>query len=256
MEVVILAGGLGTRLSEYTDKIPKPMVPIGGKPILWHIMQRFAEYGHKDFIIALGYKSELIKDYFLRFAQLNSDFRIDLEKGTIELINSSNTDWKVTLVDTGEMTATGGRLKRLDDYIHGSTFMMTYGDGVSDIDIDELIRFHEECGGLATVTAVRPPTRFGELTITKNKVTRFAEKPQMDDGWISGGYFVLNKRVLELIEDDEEMFERNALETLAERNQLNAYRHHGFWQCMDTKRDLDTLEEIWVSERKTPWIGK
>lgn len=256
MEVVILAGGLGTRLSEYTDKIPKPMVPIGGKPILWHIMQRYAEFGHKEFIIALGYKGELIKDYFLRFAQLNSDFTIDLEKGRVELINSSNTDWKVTLVDTGEKTATGGRLKRLKDYIRGSTFMMTYGDGVSDIDIGELIRFHEECGRLATVTAVRPPTRFGELAITETRVTRFEEKPQMEDGWISGGYFVLGKRALELIGDEDEMFERNALEKLAEINELNAYKHHGFWQCMDTKRDLNTLEEIWGSEKKTPWIGR
>lgn len=256
MQVVILAGGLGTRLSEYTDKIPKPMVPIGGRPILWHIMQRYARFGYKEFIIALGYKSELIKDYFLRFAQLNSDFTIDLKSGGIDLINSSGTDWRVTLVDTGERTATGGRLKKLSNYIHGDTFMMTYGDGVSDIDIEELVRFHKECGGLATVTAVRPPTRFGELSISRDSVTRFAEKPQMDDGWISGGYFVLDKRVLGLIEDEGEMFERNALETLAERNELNAYRHHGFWQCMDTKRDLDTLEEIWGSERMTPWIGK
>ena len=256
MEVVILAGGLGTRLSEYTDKIPKPMVPIGGKPILWHIMQRYAQFGHKEFIIALGYKGELIKEYFLRFAQLNSDFTIDLESGSINLINPSSTDWKVTLVDTGEKTATGGRLKRLVDYINGETFMMTYGDGVSDIDIERLTHFHRDCGSLATVTAVRPPTRFGELSIAGHRVVQFAEKPQMDDGWISGGYFVLNKEVLNLVADDQEMFERNALETLAESKELSAYKHYGFWQWMDTKRDLDTLEEIWKDDGKTPWLER
>lgn len=255
MEVVILAGGLGTRLSEYTDKIPKPMVPIGGKPILWHIMQRYAHFGHKDFVIALGYKGELIKDYFLRFSQLNSDFTINLEDGNFKLLNASQTDWRVTLVDTGERTATGGRIKRLKEYIRGNKFMMTYGDGVSDIDISKLVSFHEDCGKLATVTAVRPPTRFGELALKGDRVTEFAEKPQLDDGWISGGYFVLDRRVIDLISTEEEMFERRPLEILAEKKELNAYRHKGYWQCMDTKRDLDTLEEIWNSGAKPPWLA-
>ena len=256
MEVVILAGGLGTRLSEYTDRIPKPMVPIGGKPILWHIMQRYASFGHKDFIIALGYKSELIKEYFLRFSQLNSDFSVNLGDGSVELLSTSRIDWRVTLVDTGERTATGGRLKRLSAYIKGNSFMMTYGDGVSGIDLDELIRFHGRQNRLATVTAVRPPTRFGELSLNEERVTEFAEKPQMDDGWISGGYFVLKREVLDLIASDEEMFERGALEKLAETNQLSAYKHHGYWQCMDTKRDLDTLEEIWSSGVNAPWVTR
>ena len=255
MEVVILAGGLGTRLSEYTDKIPKPMVPIGGKPILWHIMQRYAHFGHKDFVIALGYKGELIKDYFLRFSQLNSDFTVDLRDGSFKLLNASQTDWRVTLVDTGERTATGGRIKKLKDYIRGERFMLTYGDGVSDIDIDKLVSFHENCGRLATVTAVRPPTRFGELALKEDRVTKFAETPQLDDGWISGGYFVLDMRVIDLIAPEEVMFERRSLEILAEKNELNAYRHKGYWQCMDTKRDLDTLEEIWNSGAKPPWLA-
>ncbi len=255
MEVVILAGGLGTRLSEYTDKIPKPMVPIGGKPILWHIMQRYAQYGYKNFVIALGYKGDLIKEYFLRFSQINSDFTVDLKDGSVELLSRSTADWKVTLVDTGENTATGGRLKKIGKHISGSRFMLTYGDGLSDVDIDRLVEFHERSRRLATVTAVRPPTRFGEISITEDIVTRFAEKPQMDGGWISGGYFVLDKKVLDLIESEDEMFERRALEMLAIQRELGAYRHEGYWQCMDTKRDLNTLEEIWNKESKAPWIS-
>lgn len=256
MEVVILAGGLGTRLSEYTDKIPKPMVPIGGRPILWHIMQRYAQYGYKSFVIALGYKGDLIKEYFLRFSQLTSNFTVDLKDGTVDLLSESTADWKVTLVDTGEDTATGGRLRKIRDYVRGDRFMLTYGDGVSDIKIDELVRFHDSCRSLATVTAVRPPTRFGEISLSGDRVTRFAEKPQMDGGWISGGYFVLDKKVLDLIESDDEMFERRALETLANQHELSAYRHEGYWQCMDTKRDLVTLEEIWKKETEAPWMVK
>ena len=256
MDVVILAGGLGTRLSEYTDKIPKPMVPIGGRPILWHIMQRYAQYGYKSFVIAVGYKGHMIKEYFLRFSQLTSNFTVDLKDGSVELLSESMTDWKVTLVDTGETTATGGRLRKIREYIKGNRFMLTYGDGVSDIKVDELVSFHEKCGCLATVTAVRPPTRFGEITLSGNTVTRFAEKPQMDGGWISGGYFVLDKKVLDLIKSEDEMFERRALEILANQNELSAYRHEGYWQCMDTKRDLDTLEEIWEKEDEAPWMVK
>lgn len=254
MKVVILAGGLGTRLAEYTDKVPKPMVPVGGKPIIWHVMQRYAKYGYKDFVIALGYKGELIKDYFLRFAMLNSNFTVDLRGGGVDLHESKSCDWKVTLVDTGLQTMTGGRLRLLEKYLPDNEFMMTYGDGVSDVNVDDLVAFHRERGGQATVTAVRPPTRFGELQLSGDKVTSFDEKPQMNDGWISGGYFVLHKSVLQQIESESTMFEREPLEHLAECGELNAYRHEGFWQCMDTKRDLDTLEAIYRSEVVAPWL--
>ena len=254
MEVVILAGGLGTRLSEYTDKIPKPMVPIGGRPILWHIMQRYAQYGHKRFIIALGYKGDLIKEYFLRFSQLTSNFTVDLKDGTVDLLSESTADWKVTLVDTGEDTATGGRLRKIRDYVSEDRFMLTYGDGVSNIKIDELVKFHDSCRSLATVTAVRPPTRFGEISLSGDMVTRFAEKPQIDRGWISGGYFVLNKDVVSLIDGDETMFEREPLEHLSKTSQLNAFRHEGFWQCMDTKRDLEYLREL--EKDNAPWVAE
>jgi len=256
MKVVILAGGLGTRLSEYTDKIPKPMVQVGGKPILWHIMQRYAMFGYKDFVIALGYKGEIIKDYFLRFSQVNSNFTVNLRSGKIEPVECLSEDWNVTLVDTGETTMTGGRLKRLERFIDGDTFLMTYGDGVADIDIGKLIEFHCKEDNLATVTAVRPPTRFGELSLNGTFVERFEEKPQMNDGWISGGYFVLKKSILELINDDETMFEREPLEAVASMGQLNAYRHEGFWQCMDTKRDLDALEGIIADTDGAPWLRK
>ena len=254
MKVVILAGGLGTRLAEYTDKVPKPMVPIGGKPIIWHIMQRYAKYGYKDFIVALGYKSEVVKDYFLRFSMLNSNFTVDLKDGRVSDLESKSSDWRVSLVDTGEGMMTGGRIKRLEQYLTDDEFMMTYGDGVSDIDIGELVAFHRSRSAEATVTAVRPPTRFGELRLSGDRVEMFEEKPQMQDGWISGGFFVLNKSVLSYINDDTTMFEREPLELIAKRGKLNAFKHEGFWQCMDTKRDLEGLESVYKQQKPAPWL--
>lgn len=251
MKVVILAGGFGTRLSELTEEIPKPMVRIDQKPILWHIMQRYAFYGYNDFVIALGYKSEVIKEYFYKMSVLGGDFTLDLMTGGVTQHKSKPEDWKVTLIDTGIGTMTGGRLKRLSEYV-GEEFHLTYGDGVSDIDIDTLVKHHRECGKSATVTAVRPPARFGELKLDGHHVREFAEKPQLDRGWISGGYFVMKKEVIDLIKDDETMLEREPLESLACRGDLAAFRHEGFWQCMDTKRDLEYLRSL--HRRKAPWL--
>ena len=252
MKVIILAGGFGTRLSEYTETIPKPMVPVGGKPILWHIMQRYASFGYKDFYIALGYKAGSIKEYFLKFSSINSDFSIDLSSGKIEVANSNGLDWKVTLVDTGLRSMTGGRVKRMKPYISNETCLMTYGDGVLDVDLDQLIAFHKNNGKMVTVTAVHPGARFGELEMREDQVTFFQEKPQTGQGWINGGYFVLEPEFFDLIEEDQTILEREPLERAAQMGELMAFRHNGFWQCMDTKRDHINLEEFWRSG-KAPW---
>ena len=252
MKVIILAGGYGTRLSEYTETIPKPMVPIGGKPILWHIMQRYAFFGHKDFYIALGYKAEIIKEYFLKFNSINSDFAIDLSSGKIKIHNSNGLDWNITLVDTGQDSMTGGRVKRIQPFIGNKPFMLTYGDGVANIDINALINFHKDHGKMVTVTAVHPVARFGELEIDDINVKSFQEKPQVSLGWINGGFFVCEPSFIDTIDNDETILERDPLENAAKQNQLMAYKHEGFWQCMDTKRDKDLLEELWHN-KKAPW---
>ena len=252
MKVVILAGGFGTRLSEYTDTIPKPMVTVGGRPIIWHIMNTYAKYGHTDFYLALGYKAELVKEYFLQYRSLNSDFTVDLSNGSVISHQSENTDWKVTLVDTGLESMTGGRVKRIQSFIGNEPFLLTYGDGVADIDIDALIKFHKSHRKMVTVSAVHPGARFGELDMNKGKVTSFKEKPQTGKGWINGGYFVLEPEVFDLIEGDSTIFEKEPLENAAEMGELMAYQHDGYWQCMDTKRDRDNLEELWQSGN-APW---
>ena len=247
MKVVILAGGLGTRLSEYTETIPKPMVKIGGKPMLWHIMKIYAKFGYKDFNIALGYKAEVIKDYFLNYREINSDFTIDLGNGKLETHQSSNDDWKVTLVDTGINSMTGGRIKRMKDFIGNETFLLTYGDGLANIDIDKLVSFHREHGKMVTVTAVHPGARFGELDLDGDAVLSFKEKPQLGQGWINGGFFVVEPEFLDLINDDSTILEKDPLENVAKLDQLRSFKHEDFWKCLDTKRDKDFLEEMWLS---------
>lgn len=247
MKVVILAGGFGTRLSEYTETIPKPMVKIGGKPMLWHIMKIYAKFGYKDFNIALGYKAEVIKDYFLNYREINSDFTIDLGNGKLETHQSSNDDWKVTLVDTGINSMTGGRIKRMKDFIGNETFLLTYGDGLANIDIDKLVSFHREHGKMVTVTAVHPGARFGELDLDGDVVLSFKEKPQLGQGWINGGFFVVEPEFLDLINDDSTILEKDPLENVAKLDQLRSFKHEDFWKCLDTKRDKDFLEEMWLS---------
>mgnify|MGYP006414532207 FL=1 len=254
MKVVILAGGFGTRLSEYTESIPKPMVAVGGKPILWHIMSTYAKFGYKDFYIALGYKAEVIKEYFLNYQTLNSDFIIDLSNSKIVAHQQDKIDWKVTLVDTGLNSMTGGRVKRIQDFIGDEPFLLTYGDGVADIDINALVKFHKNHGKMVTVSAVHPSARFGELDINNDVVTSFKEKPQTTQGWINGGYFVVNPDFFDLIEGDDSILEKEPLEQAAQMGELMAYQHDGFWQCMDTKRDRDHLEELWVGG-SAPWQG-
>ena len=253
MKVIILAGGFGTRLTEYTETIPKPMVPIGSKPILWHIMQRYSAFGHKDFYLALGYKAEIIKEYFLHYRSLNADFTVDLSTGDVEPYQLDVVDWRVTLAYTGLKTMTGGRVKQLKSFIGNETFMLTYGDGVADIDIDALVKFHKSHGKMVTVSAVHPGARFGELDIHDNVVTSFKEKPQVGEGWINGGYFIMEPGLFDLIENDKTILEQEPLEKAAEMGELMAYHHEGFWQCMDTKRDRDSLEEMYKSG-KPPWV--
>jgi len=252
MKVILLAGGLGTRLSEYTESIPKPMVPIGGRPILWHIMKTYAHFGHKDFYVALGYKAEVIKEYFLHYRTLNADFTVDLGTGVVNSHQLDEVDWKVTLVNTGQHSMTGGRVKRMKTFIGNETCMLNYGDGLSNVDLDQLIKFHKSHGKLVTVTAVHPGARFGELEIKGKQVTSFQEKPQTRQGWINGGYFVIEPKFFELIEGDQTILEREPLERTAKMGELMTYKHEGFWQCMDTKRDRDNLEEFWRSG-KVPW---
>jgi glucose-1-phosphate cytidylyltransferase len=251
MKVILLAGGFGTRMSEYTEVIPKPMVKIGGKPILWHIMQNYAHFGHKDFYVALGYKSELIKEYFLNYRALNADFTVELNSGNFTPIQVDAIDWKVTLVHTGDASMTGGRVKRLQPFICKETCMLTYGDGVSDIDLDALLAFHRSHGKLVTVSAVRPAARFGELELDGPSVVSFQEKPQMHGGWINGGYFVIEPAFFDLIEGDSTLLEREPLEQASRAGELMAYRHDGFWHCMDTKRDHELLESLW--DVGAPW---
>jgi len=245
MKVIILAGGFGTRLSEYTDSIPKPMVTIGGRPILWHIMKTYAHFGHKDFYLALGYKAEVIKKYFINYHSLNSDFAVDLSSGIVKPLQVDDTDWKVTLVDTGLKTMTGGRIKRLQQFIGNQQFMLTYGDGVADINIDELLKFHKSHGKMVTLTTVRPSARFGDLEFNGDSVSSFQEKPQLHEGWINGGFFICEPGVFDFIDNDSQMFEREPLERLVKAGQLMAYKHHGFWHSMDSKRDRDILESLW-----------
>ena len=254
MKVILLAGGFGTRLAEYTDIIPKPMVPVGGKPLLWHIMQTYAYYGHKDFYIALGYKAEIIKEYFLNYHALNSDFTVNLGDGQVNPHRFNPVDWKVTLVNTGEASMTGGRVKRLQSFIGNETSMLTYGDGVADIDLDALLDFHRSHGKMVTVSAVRPAARFGELEINKSQVVSFKEKPQLHEGWINGGYFVVEPVFFDLISGDTTLLEREPLEKACEMGEFMAYQHKGFWHCMDTKRDHELLESLWL--KGAPWCIK
>lgn len=252
MKVVILAGGLGSRLAEETEVKPKPMVEIGGHPILWHIMKNYAHYGFKEFFIALGYKSEVIKRYFLDYYSLNGSMSINLSSGEVKTHAKESEDWTVHLIDTGLHTYTGGRVKRLERWLEGGTFMVTYGDGVSDIDLADLLRFHRAHGRIATVTAVRPPARFGGLIFDGDLVTDFTEKPQIGEGWINGGFLVLEPEVFNYLSGDQSSLEADALEKLAADKQLCAYRHDRFWQCMDTMRDMRLLESLWQSG-EVPW---
>lgn len=254
MKVILLAGGFGTRLAEYTDIIPKPLVRIGGRPMLWHIMNYYAKFNHKDFYVALGYKAEMIKEFFINYRSLNSDFTINLGSDVIKPHQVDHVDWNVTLIHTGEKTMTGGRVKRLRDFIGNETFMLTYGDGLSNVDIDALLAFHKSHGKMITLTAVRPTARFGELDLKDGQVMNFEEKPQLHEGWINGGFFVIEPSFFDLIDNDDIMLEREPLEKAVQMNQLMAYRHDGFWQCMDNKRDHDLLQSIWVAG-DAPWKG-
>jgi len=252
MKVVILAGGRGTRLAEETTIRPKPMVEIGGKPMIWHIMKIYASHGYKDFLVACGYKGEIIKEYFNNYFIHNSDYVIDLRDGSRQLVKTNGDDWRVGVIDTGLDTMTGGRILRLKSWIEGGSFMVTYGDGVGNIDICSLVDFHRSHGRLATVTAVRPPARFGGLVMDGDVVSEFSEKPQVGQGWINGGFFVFEQGVFDYLEDDKTILERDPLERLAADRQLLAYRHSGFWQPMDTLREKQLLENYWSSE-KAPW---
>ena len=252
MKVMLLAGGFGTRLSEHTESIPKPMVTIGGKPILWHIMKNYAYFGHKDFYVALGYKAEVIKEYFLRYRTLNADFTVDLGSGDINSHQLDEVDWRVTLVNTGQHTMTGGRIKRMIPFLGNEPFLLTYGDGLSDVNLDELINFHNRHGKQITMTAVRPAARFGELKLERDQVVSFEEKPQLHEGWINGGFFVMEPEFMELIKGDDIMLEREPLVAAAKQGELMAYRHEGFWQCMDTKRDHELLTKLWNTD-SAPW---
>lgn len=254
MNVVILAGGLGTRLSEETVVKPKPMVEIGGIPILVHIMRLYARHGHTDFTIALGYKGEVIKQYFLDYRMMRSDVTVDMRTGRVDYSEAALDGWVVNLVDTGQATMTGGRIHRLEDRLRsGGSFMATYGDGVADIDIAALVAFHREHGRLATITAVRPPARFGTMLFDGNRVTDFAEKPQTGEGWINGGFFVFEPGIFDYLNDEATVLEREPLERLARDGQLMAYRHYGFWHPMDTVRDRDYLNERWAAG-DAPWL--
>lgn len=252
MKVAILAGGVGSRLVEETETKPKPMVSIGDQPILWHIMQHYAHFGLHDFVIALGYKGHVIKRYFMEFRSLASDMRVDLGSGDVELEQPELPEWTVELVDTGIETQTGGRIKRLAPHLDDATFMLTWGDGVSDVDLGRLLAFHRSHGRIATMTAVRPPARFGHIVLDGDAVTEFSEKPQTGEGWINGAFFVLEPAVFDYIDGDDSAFERGPLERLAKDGQLMAYRHHSFWQCMDTLRDKRLLQELW-DDGNAPW---
>jgi glucose-1-phosphate cytidylyltransferase len=252
MKAVILAGGLGTRISEETYLRPKPMVEIGGRPILWHVMKIYSAHGINEFIICAGYKGYIIKEYFANYFLHMSDVTFDMSQNRMEVHHRRSEPWRVTIVDTGEATMTGGRLRRVRDYLDSGTFCFTYGDGVGDVDITASIAFHRQEGRLATLTGVQPPGRYGALETDGTRVVRFQEKPEGDGGWINGGFFVLEPEVLEHINEDATIWERKPLETLAQLKQLSVYRHSGFWQPMDTLRDKMQLEELWGSGR-APW---
>ena len=254
MKAVILCGGFGTRLSEETVLRPKPMVEIGGRPILWHIMNIFAVHGVEEFLIALGYKGEMVKEYFLDFYAINNDISIDLSSGATTIhSNGKQINWKIHLIDTGLYTQTGGRLKRLQNWLaNDKTFFLTYGDGVADVDIRSLLEFHRSHGKLATVTTVRSPARFGRIIFEGDQVTEFFEKPHAGEGWINGGFFVLDYGAIDYIDNDETIWERDSVERLAHDGQLMGYRHYGFWSCMDTLKEKNFLEELWNSG-KAPW---
>ena len=255
MQTVILCGGKGTRLREETEFKPKPMVAIGDRPILWHIMKGYAAHGIEDFVLCLGYKAEHIRSYFLNYELTHSNVMVELGGNRVQTLDSHHDEarWRVWLVDTGAETMTGGRVKAAQKYIEGDTFMVTYGDGVADIDVEALLKFHRAHGKLGTVTAVRPSSRFGELTFDRGTGVRsFQEKPQVHEGWINGGYFVFQREVLDLIGGPEESLEQGLLRKLTDMNQLEAYKHSGFWQCMDTYREMELLNELWASGR-APW---
>jgi glucose-1-phosphate cytidylyltransferase len=253
MRTVILAGGLGTRLSEETSVRPKPMVEVGGYPLLWHLMNIYAHYEIKRFVLALGYKGDVIKDYFLRYHATNSDITVNLCNGAVEYHKTHRRDWEVRMIDTGDGTLTGGRLHRLEPHLRDSgTFMLTYGDGVADVNIAELYEFHKQHGRIATLTAVRPPARFGTMQFDGNRVIDFKEKPQTQEGWINGGFFVFEPAVFDYLHGDDSVLEGDPLEHLAEDGELMAYQHYGFWQCMDTLRDRNRLQSLWESG-EAPW---
>jgi glucose-1-phosphate cytidylyltransferase len=252
MKVGILAGGKGTRLSEETTLKPKPMVEIGNNPIIWHIMMHYASYGFEDFVIALGYKGEVLKKYMVDYLSLGSSMTVDFRSKEVRSHENYHPDWVVDLIDTGMETMTGGRIKRLQPYIGNETFMLTWGDGVSNVNLDELLAFHRSHGKLATLTAVRPPARYGHLEFDGNRIKEFAEKPQTAEGWINGAFFVLEPEVFDYIDGDEIMFEEEPLTRLAEEGQLMAYKHDSFWQCMDTLREKHILETLWQGGN-APW---
>ena len=252
MKVLILAGGFGTRLSEETDLKPKPMIGIGGHPILWHIMKMYSHYGFNDFIILLGYKGYFIKEYFANYYLHQSDVTFDMSNGKMEVHNNSSEPWKVTLLDTGLNSMTGGRVKRAKEHIKNEPFMLTYGDGVSDVSINKLVEFHKANNTKATMTAIQPAGRFGALDINSNTVSNFVEKPAGDGSWINGGFMVCEPEVLDLIDSDSTVLEQYPLKTLAKNGELSAFKHDGFWQCMDTLRDKIALNQLW-EENKAPW---
>jgi glucose-1-phosphate cytidylyltransferase len=252
MKVVVLAGGLGSRLSEETETRPKPMVEIGGRPILWHILKHFSHHGFNDFYVALGYKGDIVKRYFLDYHALSGDLTVRLNRGHAEFHDAYREDWTVHLIDTGLETLTGGRVKRLAEHLGEETFMVTYGDGVADVDLGALLNFHRAQGRLATLTAVRPPARFGGIVFDGARVAQFTEKPQVGEGWINGGYLVLEPGVFRYLSDDATSLEAEAMERLAADGQLAAFRHEGFWQCMDTVRDLRLLQSLWQGGTP-PW---
>ena len=252
MKVAILAGGLGSRLAEETETRPKPLIEIGGRPILWHIMKHYAHHGHRDFVVALGYKGELIKRFFVDYCALTNDLRVETLRGEVSHSGTGTDDWSVQLVDTGQDTNTGGRIKRLARLLGDEPFMLTWGDGVSTVDLDALLDFHRSHGRLVTMTAVRPPARFGHIELAGNVVAEFSEKPQAGEGWINGAFFVCEPGVFDYIDGDETQWEREPLERLAKDREVCAYKHFGFWQCMDTVRDKKLLESLWASGA-APW---
>jgi glucose-1-phosphate cytidylyltransferase len=252
MKVVILAGGLGTRLAEETELRPKPMVEVGGRPILWHILKHYDHYGFNDFYVALGHKGDHIKRFFMDYAALSGSIRINTARGAVLPLDRVSDNWDLHLVETGAGTNTGGRVRRLADYLGSGTFMVTYGDGVADVNLRALLSFHKAQGKIATVTAVRPPARFGGLLFDGDIVKEFTEKPQAGEGWINGGFLVFERQIFDYLESDQTSLEAQTLERVAAAGQLAAYKHHGFWQCMDTQRDKNVLEGLWQSG-KPPW---